>query len=145
LPGPDFPTGGVICGHLGIRQGYLTGRSTLTLRAKVEFEMEKNTQVIVIKEIPYQDTRDRIKEKLEELIKDDKLEGVSRVVDYTDRKTPSWQVRLHLYLKRDADRDIVLNQLWRYSPLQTTVSVILLALVGSRPETLNIKQLLQEF
>jgi DNA gyrase subunit A len=145
LPGPDFPTGGVICGQMGIRQGYLTGRSTLTLRAQVEFETEKNTDVIIVKEIPYLDTRDRIKEKLEELIKEDKLEGVSRVVDYTDRKTPPWQVRLHLYLKRDADRDIVLNQLWKFSPLQTTVSVILLALVGNRPETLTIKQLLTEF
>ncbi len=145
LPGPDFPTGGVICGQMGIRQGYMNGRSTLTLRAKVEFETEKNTDVIVVKEIPYLDTRDRIKEKLEELIKEDKLEGVSRVVDYTDRKTPPWQVRLHIYLKRDADRDIVLNQLWKFSPLQTTVSVILLALVGNRPETLSIKQLLTEF
>ena len=145
LPGPDFPTGGVICGRFGIRQGYLTGRSTLTLRAKVEFETEKNTEVIVIKEIPYLDTRDRIKSKLEELIKDDKIEGISRVVDYTDRKTPSWQVRLHIYLKRDADREVVLNQLYKFSPLQTTVSVIMLALVGSRPQTLNIKQLLNEF
>ena len=145
LPGPDFPTGGTICGRMGILKGYLTGRSTLTLRAKVDFETEKNTEVIVVKEIPYQDTRDRIKEKLQDLIKEDKIEGVSKVVDYTDRKTPSWQVRLHIYLKRDADREIVLNQLWKFSPLQTTVSVILLALVGNRPETLNIKQLLSEF
>ena len=145
LPGPDFPTGGVICGRYGIRQGYLTGRSTLTLRARVEFETEKNTDVIVVREIPYQDTRDRIKQKLEQLIKEDRIEGISRVVDYTDRKTPSWQVRLHIYLKRDADRDIVLNQLYKYSPLQTTVSVILLGLVANRPQTLNIKQLLEEF
>ncbi|MGE4002951.1 MAG: DNA gyrase C-terminal beta-propeller domain-containing protein, partial [Planctomycetaceae bacterium] len=145
LPGPDFPTGGVICGRYGIRQGYLTGRSTLTLRAKVEFETEKNTEVIVIKEIPYLDTRDRIKEKLEDLVKEDKVKGISKVVDYTDRKTPTWQVRLHVYLKRDADRDVVLNQLYKFSPLQTTVSVILLALVGNRPQTLSIKELLQEF
>lgn len=123
----------------------MTGRATLTLRAKVEFETEKNTEVIVVKEIPYQDTRDRIKSRLEELIRDDKLEGVSRVVDYTDRKTPSWQVRLHIYLKRDADREIVLNQLYKFSPLQTTVSVILLALVGNRPQTLNVRQMLEEF
>ncbi|WP_437192636.1 DNA gyrase subunit A [Planctomicrobium sp. SH527] len=145
MPGPDFPTGGVICGRYGILQGYRTGRSTLTLRAKVEFETEKNTEVIVVKEIPYLDTRDRIKSKLEELIKDDKIEGISRVVDYTDRRTPSWQVRLHIYLKRDADREIVLNQLYKYSPLQTTVSVITLALVGNRPQTLNIKQVIEEF
>ena len=145
MPGPDFPTGGVICGRYGIRQGYMTGRSTLTLRAKVEFDTEKNTDVIIIKEIPYLDTRDRIKSKLEALVKDDKVKGISKVVDYTDRKTPSWQVRLHVYLKRDADRDVVLNQLYKFSPLQSTVSVILLALVGNRPQTLNIKQLLEEF
>ena len=145
LPGPDFPTGGVICGRMGIRQGYMTGRSTLTLRAKVDFETEKNTEVIVVKEIPYQDTRDRIKEKLEALIKEDKIKGIAKVVDYTDRKTPAWQVRLHIYLKRDADRDVVLNQLYKFSPLQQTVSVILLALVGNRPQTLNVKQLLEEF
>ncbi len=145
LPGPDFPTGGVICGRYGIRQGYMTGRSTLTVRAKVDFETEKNTEVIVVSEIPYLETRDRIKEKLEELIKEDKIKGISRVVDYTDRKTPTWQVRLHIYLKRDADREVVLNQLYKYSPLQTTVSVILLALVGNRPQTLTIRELLQEF
>ncbi|MCA9045701.1 MAG: DNA gyrase subunit A, partial [Planctomycetaceae bacterium] len=145
LPGPDFPTGGVICGRYGVRQGYNTGRSTLTLRAKVDFETEKNTEVIVIKEIPYLDTRDRIKEKLEDLIKENKVEGISRVVDYTDRKTPSWQVRLHVYLKRDADPDVVLNQLYQFSPLQTTVSMIMLALVGNRPQTLNIKDMILEF
>lgn len=145
LPGPDFPTGGVICGRFGVRQGYETGRSTLTVRAKVEFETEKNSEVIVVKEIPYLETRDRIKEKLEELIKDDKIKGISRVVDFTDRNTPTWQVRLHIYLKRDADREVVLNLLYKYSPLQTTVSVILLALVGNRPQTLSIKGMLQEF
>ncbi len=145
MPGPDFPTGGVICGRMGIRQGYMTGRSTLTLRARVEFETEKNSEVIVVTEIPYQDTRDRIKAKLEELAKEDRIKGIARVIDYTDRKTPSWQVRLHIYLKRDADRDVVLNQLYKYSPLQQTVSVILLALVGNRPETLTIRNLLQEF
>ncbi len=145
LPGPDFPTGGAICGRMGIRQGYMTGRSTLTVRAKVDFETERNTEVIVVREIPYLETRDRIREKLEALIREDKLEGVSRVVDYTDRKTPTWQVRLHIYLKRDADREVVLNQLYKFSPLQTTVSVILLALVGNRPETLTIRELLKEF
>jgi DNA gyrase subunit A len=145
MPGPDFPTGGVICGRFGIKQGYMTGRSTITLRAKVGFETEKNTDVIVVKEIPYQDTRDRIKEKLEELVKLNKIEGVSRIVDYTDRKTPSWQVRLHIYLKRDADREVVLNQLYRFSPLQQTVSVIQLALVGNRPQTLPVKRIIEEF
>src|SRR5690606_24111732 len=145
LPGPDFPTGGVISGHMGIRQGYMTGRSTLTVRAKVSSETEKKAEVIVVEQIPDMETRDRVKEKLEALVTEDKIKGIARVVDYTDRKTPTWQVRLHIYLKRDADREVVLNQLYKFSPLQTTVSVIMLALVGNRPETLNIKQLLDEF
>ncbi len=145
LPAPDFPTGGIICGLNGIRQGYLTGRSTLTLRAKTHFETEKNSDVIVVTEIPYLETRDRIREKLEQLVRDDRIKGISRIVDLTDRKTPSWQVRLHIVLKKDADRDVVLNQLYRFSPLQSTVSIILLALVGNRPQTLSIKGLLDEF
>ncbi|MAG95039.1 MAG: DNA gyrase subunit A [Planctomycetaceae bacterium] len=145
LPGPDFPTGGTICGRMGIRQGYKTGRSTLTLRAKTHFETEKKSDVIVVTEIPYQETRDRIREKLELLVRDDRIKGISRIVDLTDRNVPSWQVRLHIVLKRDADKEVVLNQLYKFSPLQTTVSMILLALVGSRPELLTIRELLGEF
>lgn len=145
LPGPDFPTGGIICGRYGIRQGYMTGRSTLTLRARTHFETEGKTDVIVVTEIPYLETRDRIREKLETLVKDDRVKGISRVIDLTDRKVPSWQVRLHIVLKRDADKEVVLNQLYRFSPLQTTVSVILLALVANRPQTMTIKELLTEF
>lgn len=145
LPGPDFPTGGTICGRFGIRQGYLTGRSTITLRAKHHFEQERNSDVIVVTEIPYLETRDRIREKLEALVRDDRIKGISRIVDLTDRNVPSWQVRLHIVLKKDADRDVVLNQLYRFSPLQTTFSVILLALRGNRPELLPVKEILLEF
>lgn len=145
LPAPDFPTGGIICGRYGIRQGYMTGRSTITLRARTHFETEGKSDVIVVTEIPYLETRDRIREKLEQLVKEDRVKGIARVVDLTDRKVPSWQVRLHIVLRRDADKEVVLNQLFRYSPLQTTVSVILLALVGNRPQMLSIKELLHEF
>lgn len=145
LPGPDFPTGGIIQGRVGIRQGYLTGRSTIILRARTHFETEKNSDVIVVTEIPYLETRDRVREKLEHLVKDERIEGIARVTDLTDRTCPPWQVRIHITLKRDADKEIVLNQLFKYSSLQTTISVILLALVGNRPQTLNIKELLQEF
>ena len=145
LPGPDFPTGGIICGRNGIRQGYLTGRSTITLRARTHFETEKNSDVIVVTEIPYLETRDRVREKLEQLVRDDRIQGISKIVDLTDRNTPEWQVRLHIVLRRDADRDVVLNQLFEFSPLQGTFSIILLALVGNRPQTLTIKELLQEF
>ena len=145
LPGPDFPTGGIIQGRVGLRQGYLTGRSTLILRARTHFETEKNSDVIVVTEIPYLETRDRVREKLEHLVKDERIDGIARVTDLTDRTCPPWQVRIHITLKRDADKEIVLNQLFKYSTLQTTISVILLALVGNRPQTLNIKELLQEF
>jgi DNA gyrase subunit A len=145
MEGPDFPTGGIICGRSGIRQGYLGGRSTITLRARTHFETEKNADVIVVTEIPYMETRDRVREKLEALVRDDKIDGISRIVDLTDRNTPDWQVRLHIVLKRDADRDVVLNQLFEFSPLQGTFSVILLALVGNRPQLLGLKPLLQEF
>ena len=145
MPGPDFPTGGIICGRFGIRQGYMTGRSTITLRAKTHFDTEKNSDVIVVTEIPYMETRDRIREKLEALVKDERVKGIARVVDLTDRKIPSWQVHLQIVLKREADKEVVLNQLYKYSPLQTTISMILLALVGNRPQLLSVKDMLLEF
>ena len=145
VPGPDFPTGGIICGRSGIRQGYISGRSTIRLRARTHFETEKNSDVIVVTEIPFQETRDRIREKLEALVRDDRVKGIARIVDLTDRKVPSWQVRLHIVLRRDADREVVLNQLFRFSPLQSTISIILLALVGKRPQTLSIKAMLEQF
>jgi len=145
LPAPDFPTGGIICGTLGIRQAYLTGRSTLTLRSRTHFETEKNADVIVVTEIPYMETRDRIREKLEVLVAEERIKGIARIVDLTDRNVPPWQVRLHIVLKRDADRDVVLNQLFEYSPLQSTVSVILLALDGNRPQLMTLRMLLDAF
>ncbi|MDA0835885.1 MAG: DNA gyrase subunit A [Planctomycetota bacterium] len=145
LPGPDFPTGGLICGRMGIRQGYFTGRSTITLRARTHFETEKNADVIVVTEIPYLETRDRIREKLEQLVRDERIKGIARIVDLTDRNIPPWQVLLHIVLKRDADKDVVLNQLFQYSPLQTTISIILLALSGNRPQLMNVREMIQAF
>ncbi|MBM3969168.1 MAG: DNA gyrase subunit A [Planctomycetes bacterium] len=145
MQGPDFPTGGVICGRAGIIQGFATGRSTITLRARTHFETEKNSDVIVVTEIPFQDTRDRIRLKLEELVKEERIKGIAKVTDYTDRNDKPWQVQIHIQLKRDADKEVVLNQLFQFSPLQQTVSVILLALVGNRPKVLSIKEMLQEF
>lgn len=145
MEGPDFPTGGVICGRMGIRQGYMTGRSTITVRARTHFETEKNSDVIVVTEIPYLETRDRIREKLELLVREERIKGISRIVDLTDRTLPDWQVRLHIVLKRDADKEVVLNQLFEFSPLQGTFSIILLALVANRPELLTIREMFQEF
>ena len=145
IPGPDFPTGGVICGRLGIRQAYMTGRSTITLRAKTRFITEKNTDIIEVTEIPYLETRDRIREKIEQIVKDERIKGIARVTDLTDRTLPAWQACLHIAVKRDADKEVVLNQLFQFSPLQSTVSVILLALVGNRPRLLTLKDMLAEF
>ena len=145
MPGPDFPTGGIICGTMGIRQAFMTGRSTLTLRSRTHFETEGKADVIVVTEIPYQETRDRIREKLEVLVRDERIAGIARIVDLTDRNVPSWQVRLHIVLKRDADKDVVLNQLYEFSPLQTTVSVILLALDGNRPQLMTVRMMLDAF
>lgn len=145
MPGPDFPTGGIICGRYGIRKGYATGRSTISLRARTHFETEKQSDVIVVTEIPYMETRDRIREKLETLVRDDRVKGISRIVDLTDRNVPPWKVHLQIILKRDADKEVVLAQLFKFSPLQNTFSIILLALVGNRPETLSVKELIQQF
>ena len=142
VKGPDFPTGGIICGRGGIRRGYFTGRSTIVVRARARIEeFGKNRQRIVVSEIPYQQTRDRIVERIAELIEEDKIKGISGYRDESDLKEP---VRLILEIKRDADPEIVLNQLYQFSPLQDTFSVIFLALVDGKPRTLNIKEMLQE-
>ncbi len=145
IQGPDFSTGGIVCGQLGIRQAFMTGRSTITVRARTHFEEEKNHDVIVVTEIPYLQTRDGIREKLEQVVREGRIKEISQIVDLTDRTIPPWQVRLHIVLKRDADREVVLNQLFSFSPLQTTISLNFVALVGSRPKQLPLKEILEEF
>jgi DNA gyrase subunit A len=143
IPGPDFPTGGQICGRSGIRRGYLTGRGTVTLRARCAIEEHKKDRYrIVVREIPYQATRDGVLEKLKDLINDDRIKGISEVTDYSDLEHP---VHIEIDIKRDADPDVVLAQLYQFSPLQDTFSVILLALVDGKPRTCTLKQLLEEY
>ena len=143
VPGPDFPTGGTICGRSGIWRGYQTGRSTIVLRAKCQIEeMKGNRSRIVVNEIPYQQTRDGVVRKIAELVNGDKIKGISGIRDESDLKEP---VRLVIELKRDADPDVVLNQLYQFSPLQTTFSMIFLALVDGKPRELTIKEMLTEF
>lgn len=125
VPGPDFPTGGIVMGRESLVRGYLTGRSTITLRARAHVEeFGKNRSRIVVTEIPYQQTRDAIEEKIAELVNDDRIKGISAIRNESDLKDP---VRLILELKRDADPDVVLNQLYQFSPLQTSFSLIFLA------------------
>lgn len=143
IPGPDFPTGGIICGRARLREAYTTGRSNVALRARVKFEEGKGGRSsIVVTEIPFQQTRDALVKKIAELAEEDRIPGISRVVDESDRRDP---VRIVVELKRDADRDVVLNRLYQLSPIQDTFSIILLALVDGRPRTLTLKELLHEF
>jgi DNA gyrase subunit A len=143
VPGPDFPTGGIICGRAGIRRGYKTGRSTIILRARCQIEeMSGNRSRIVVSEIPYQQTRDGVVKKIADLVNGDKIKGISGIRDESDLKEP---VRLVIELKRDADPEVVLNQLYQFSPLQTTFSVIFLALVDGKPRELTLKEMLSEF
>jgi len=143
IPGPDFPTGGIICGRAGIRQGYHTGRGTVVVRARARIEeFGKGRSRIVVTEIPFQQTRDRIEERIAELVNDDKISGISAIRNESDLKEP---VRLILEVKRDADPEVVLNQLYQFSPLQDTFSLIFLALVDGKPRTLSVKELIEEF
>ncbi len=143
LPGPDFPTGGVICGRAAIRQGYHTGRSTIVVRARCRIEEHrKNRHRIVVTEIPFQQTRDAIVEKIASLVNGDKVKGISAIQDVSDLKEP---VKLHIDIKQGADPDVILNQLYQYSPLQSSISMIFLALVDGKPRELTVKGLLEEF
>ena len=142
LPGPDFPTGGIICGRQGIFDGYRTGRGKITLRARADIDYEKHQ--IIIKEVPYQQTRNRLHEAIGELVKDERVKGISDVRDYSSARD-GHPVNLTVSLKRDADAELVLSQLYQFSPLQKTVSFIMLALVDDQPRLLNIKQIMEEF
>ena len=144
IPGPDFPTGGIICGRQGIIDGYRTGRGKITLRARAEVREEGNRSQIIINEVPFQVTRNRLAEFIGELVKDERIKGISAMRDESSARGGE-PVRLVIDVKRDADPNLVLNQLYEFSPLQKTASIILLALVDGRPRTLTLKEMLQEF
>ena len=142
-PGPDFPTGSIICGRSGIRKGYHTGRSTILIRATATIEeMKNNRHRIVVTDIPYQTTRDNVEERIADMVNQGKIEGISNIRNESDLKEP---VRLVLELKRDADPDVVLNQLYEYTPLQSSFSINFVALVDGKPRTLTFKEILEEF
>jgi DNA gyrase subunit A len=142
-PGPDFPTGGQICGRTGIRRGYMTGRGNITLRARAKIDEHKKERYrISIQELPYQQNRDDVMAKIGELVNEDKVKGIAAVTDISDLKHP---VHIVIDVKKDADPEVVLNQLYQFSPLQVSFSIILLALVDGKPRVLSFKQLLEEF
>ncbi|VTS05774.1 DNA gyrase subunit A [Tuwongella immobilis] len=144
IPGPDFPTGGIIRGRQGIVDGYREGRGKITLRARATIVTEGRNSQIVINEVPFQHTRNRLAESIADLVKNERIKGIAAMRDESAARNGE-PVRLVIDLKRDADPNLVLNQLYQYSPLEKTVSIILLALVDGRPRVLSIKQMMQEF
>ena len=142
VPGPDFPTGGIMLGRAGARKAYLEGRGSVILRSKTRTEeIRKDRYAIVIDEIPYQVNKAAMIEKIAEQVRDKKIEGVSHVQDESDRNG----VRVVVELKRDATPEVVLNQLFRFTPMQTYFGCNMLALNGGRPETLTLRRFLTSF
>jgi DNA gyrase subunit A len=142
VPGPDFPTGGIILGRQGIRSAYHLGRGSVVMRGKVDFEtLRGEREAIIITEIPYQVNKASMVEKIGELWREKKIEGISALRDESDRQG----YRVVVELKRDAMPDVVLNQLYRFTPLQSTFGANMVALEGGRPLVMNLKDLLLSF
>ncbi len=142
VPGPDFPTGGIILGRQGIRAAYHLGRGSIVMRGKVHIEdIRKDRQAIVVSEIPYQVNKASMVERIAELVREKKIEGISDLRDESDRDG----YRVVVELKRDAVAEVVLNQLYRFTPLQTNFGANVVALDGGRPLVMNLKDLLTLF
>ncbi|MCA0872906.1 DNA gyrase subunit A [Seohaeicola saemankumensis] len=142
IPGPDFPTGGVMLGRSGARKAYLEGRGSVIIRAKTRVEeLRKDRYAIIVDEIPYQVNKAAMIEKIAEAVREKRIEGVAHVQDESDRHG----VRVVIELKRDATADVVLNQLYRFTPMQTSFGCNMLALNGGRPEQLTLRAFLTAF
>lgn len=142
ITGPDFPTGGFICGRAGIREAYETGRGVVVIRSRTHVEQRGNQgESIVITEIPYQQNKAVLVERIAQLIKDKRIDSIAEIRDESDRHG----VRVVLDLKKDELPEIVINQLYKMTPLQRSFGIILLCIVSNKPETLNLKQILQYF
>ncbi len=142
IPGPDFPTGGIILGRAGIRSAYHLGRGSIMMRGKVTIDtIRKDREAIIVSEIPYQVNKATMVERIAELVREKKIEGISDLRDESDRDG----YRVVIELKRDAVADVVLNQLYKFTPLQTSFAANMLALDGGRPQTMTLKDLLTIF
>src|SRR3954451_13093532 len=142
IPGPDFPTAGMILGRAGIHSAYTTGRGSIVVRAKSEIEeVRKEREAIIVTEIPRQVNKASLIEKIAELVREKRVEGISDLRDESDRDG----MRIVIEIKRDAMADVVLNQLYRYTPLQTSFGANMVALNGGRPELMTLKDLIQAF
>ena len=142
IPGPDFPTGGSILGRAGIRAAYATGRGSIIMRAKVAVEeLRKDREALIVSEIPYQVNKATLIERIAELVREKRIEGISDLRDESDRDG----MRIVIELRRDAVADVVLNQLWRFTALQSSFGANMIALNGGRPEMLTLTDMLRAF
>lgn len=141
VPGPDFPTGAIILGRSGIRNAHGTGRGSIILRSRHTFEQRGERRSIVLTEIPFQQGKNALVEKIAEAAKDKRIEGVSDIRDESNREG----VRVVIDLKRDATPEVVLNQLWRHTPAQSSFAANMLAIRGGRPELLNLRDIIESF
>ncbi|MVB10899.1 DNA gyrase subunit A [Caprobacter fermentans] len=142
IQGPDFPTGGIIMGRSGIRAAYGTGRGRVIVRARAEIEEEKNGRFnIIVTELPYQVNKARLIESIADLVKEKRIEGISNIEDHSDREG----MHIVINVKRDASPQIVLNQLYTYTQMQTTFGVNMLAIVNGEPKTLTLREILLEY
>src|SRR3979411_1150396 len=142
IPGPDFPTGGIVLGRQGIRAAYHLGRGSIVMRGKVSIDtIRKDREAIIVTEIPYQVNKATMVERIAELVREKKIEGISDLRDESDRDG----FRVVVELKREAMADVVLNQLYRFTPLQSNFPANILALDQGRPQTMNLKDLLTLF
>lgn len=146
IPGPDFPTGGTIHGRQGILDAYMTGRGKVTLRAKAEIVEEGRERCIIVREMPFQLTLNRVSEAIANLAKDERIKGIRDVRDEScDRKGEPVKIVIYLKQGKEVNPELILNQLYQFSPLEKTVSIILLALVDGQPRMMTLKEMLSEF
>ena len=142
IPGPDFPTGGIIMGRSGIRRAYETGRGSITVRAKVEIETKANgKETILVHELPYQVNKARLIEKIAELVRDKKIDGITNLRDESDRKG----MRIVMEVRRDANANVILNNLFKQTAMQSNFGVNMLALVNGEPKVLSLKEVLHHY
>ena len=142
IPGPDFPTGGVILGRSGIRRAYETGRGSITVRAKAEIETRANgKETIIVNEIPYQVNKARLIEKIAELVRDKKIDGITNLRDESDRRG----MRIVIEVRRDANANVILNNLYKQTAMQSNFGVNMLALVNGQPKVLSLKEVLYHY
>nr|WP_106782073.1 DNA gyrase subunit A [Lysinibacillus timonensis] len=142
IPGPDFPTGGIILGRSGIRRAYETGRGTITVRAKVEIEVSSNgKETIIVSEIPYQVNKARLIEKIAELVREKRIDGISALRDESDRRG----MRIVIEIRKDANANVVLNNLYKQTAMQSNFGVNMLALVDGQPKILSLKEVLHYY